>query len=185
MNIKLISVAITCAVSLYYSYDLRSQYLEKAELQNIENQGVIALRETWTSLAPTVHRWKEMFKLDASVSDLNGVYNAINLEATKLRSSSMQLNDAGRSIVKSNNGELIGLSKTCLTNSVLGFSLRPEEVKTYVNSLSALVRRGDIEFERMTMYSGNEVDGPTPYIAFDKLCVILRGSDTFMDSIKL
>lgn len=179
---KILITAIASVAILYQGYSLMNDYNTKANAQMIENNGVVSLRETWTTLQPEVSKWNELFPLDAEIKDLNGVYKAINIEKHNLRSESLMLNDSGRDIVK-HQESVIGLSRTCLTNSNSGFVLKNEFVSQYIKNLKPLLLRKDIEFGSISMRIDADKDFRTPYVVFDKLCVVMRGSDTFLEGL--
>ena len=182
MSIKLLSTVIASAAILYFGYSTMSKYQEKAAQQMNENSGVVSLRETWATLKPEVEKWNRTFVLDSTINDLNDVYEALGVEKHGLKSDSLMLNDAGRMVVKANDHE-IGLSKTCLTNSSQGFVLQNESVSDYVRKLEPLLTRSDIDFNSLSLRLDINNGATLPYIVFDKLCVVLRGSDTFLEGI--
>ena len=182
MNQRLVISTIASLGILYLGYSNMMAYRQKAELQSIENNGVVSLRETWATLKPEIEKWNETFLLDAEVRDLRGVYNAINIEKHNLRSENLMLNDAGREIVNPD-GVNIGLSRTCLINSSQGFILQNENVSVYNDKLRELLTRSDIDFGSVSMRIDVDKDFRSPYVKFDNLCVVLRGYDTFLEGI--
>lgn len=182
MNTKIIITAISCAAILYQGYSLMTAYREKADAQILENNGVVSLRETWTTLEPEVKKWNTTYLPDSQVKDLNGVYKALDIERHQLKAENLMLNDAGRQIITVEDFK-IGLSKTCLTNSGQGFILKNEYVSFYSQKLQEFLQRSDVEFGTISMKVDVDKDFKSPYATFDKLCVILRGSDTFLEGI--
>lgn len=179
MNLKLIFTLLASMLILYYGFAINKVYSEKSRLQLIENNGVVSLRETWFSLQPELEKWNSSFNSDAKIRDLNGIYGAINIESHGLRSESLMLNDAGRNSVTFN-GSSLGLTRVCITNSSQGFVLRNELLSNYTDRLQSLLLRNDIEYSKLTLRVDPEKSFTMPYVIFDKLCVLLRGSDTFI-----
>lgn len=182
MNAKFIITTISCAAILYQGYSVMTAYVEKAEAQALENNGVVSLRETWNTLEPDVKKWNDTYLIDSNVRDLNGVYKALDIERHQLKAENLMLNDAGRQIITVDDLK-IGLSKTCLTNSSQGFVLKNEFVSFYSQKLQEFLQRSDVEFGTMSMKVDVDKDFRSPYVTFDRLCVILRGSDTFLEGI--
>lgn len=182
MNQKLLITAIASLGILYIGYQNMMAYRQKAEMQIVENNGVVSLRETWATLENDIKKWNEVFPIDTNVRDLSGVYNAINIERHQLKSENLMLSDAGREIVDVD-GSSIGLSKTCLINSSTGFTLKNEIVSFYTVKLRELLQRSDIDFGTISMRIDVDKDFKAPYVTFDKLCVVLRGYDTFLEGI--
>ena len=181
MDLKRVVTIISCTVILYVSFLTMKDFLRLSEAQAVNNQNVVSIRETWLALSPSIKKWNNEYISDSSIKDLNGVYSAINLERHGLKPSSLNLVASNRTEVKFEEQPL-GLSKTCITNVAGGFQLQSNHVSSYVQGLKSLYQRNDIEFGRLTLTGGKVGDSVLPTVMFDKLCIILRGEDTFKDS---
>jgi hypothetical protein len=183
MNIKFVATFVASAFILHQGYSIMQSYNQKVALQNAQNYGVTSLRETWASLQPTIDKWNATYTPDTAIKDLNGVYSALKLEEHGIQAQSLMLNDAGRFNIKVDE-ENLGLSKACLTNSAAGFTLSQDYVSRHISTLDGLLKRGDIEYGRISMLIDKGKDDKMPYVVFDRLCVVIRGSDTFLEDMQ-
>lgn len=166
------------AVSLIFVWhgaEAMNSYRDKAAKQNAVNMHVIETKESWNALSVVREKWNERYKVANDISDLYGVFEAIELSETTLTYESSVLVDGGRENVQYD-GVPIGLAKACVKTDPRGVVAHASDLGQMLDDLKYLESRGDIEFKRVTLADGSE---GKKLLVFDAICVLLRGEDKF------